>query len=403
MTKAVARISYIKPGDFETVCRFLPDQGADRVLNVGPYEKAVFLQGGIITDQFSEGSKPIPEDAKVAIASLRKFQMVYCFGDHEKSTYNTPHVLAPSFQVNGGEEIRSMTVAVDFALDRNDRTNIERLLAVQPAEAGVITVRDIARTVGMTATIQSLIAAQTAMNGDSIKLDTQHQEILKNAVTGTAQAFLNRYGIIVELATLAVYATSRDAEMKQGEYDRETRERIRRDRTELNASREREKVLLQKLKNATIEGDTERARTEVLEERKKQAELEAELATYAQQANETSPAVRRDNRPQGKDKKLQSEKPKKEELSLAEIQGELKRRKKEKEKREQRFEEMNSALIQAVNEGDADTVIYLIDLGADINAKNKYGWTPLHLAASAWEDKPETAVASHRQGRGCER
>ena len=160
MTKAVARISYIEPGDFETVCRFLPDQGADRVLNVGPYEKAVFLQDGIITEQFSEGGRPIPEDAEVAIASLRKFQMVYCFGDHKKSTYGTHHVLAPSFQVQGGEEIRSMTVAVDFALDRNDRTNIERLFAVQPAEEGAITVRDIARTVDMTAMIQSLIAAQ---------------------------------------------------------------------------------------------------------------------------------------------------------------------------------------------------------------------------------------------------
>ena len=126
-----------------------------------------------------------------------------------------------------------------------------------------------------------------------------------------------------------MYATSRDTEMKQGEYDRETKERIRRDRTELNASREREKVLLQKLKNATIEGDTERARTEVLEERKRQAELEAELAMYARQANETSPTVRRDNPPRGKDKKLQSEKPKKEEASLTELQTELRRRKKD--------------------------------------------------------------------------
>ena len=282
MTKAVARISYIEPGDFETVCRFLPDQGADRVLNVGPYEKAVFLQDGIITEQFSEGGRPIPEGAKVAIASLLEFRMLYRFGDHKKSPYGTHHVLAPSFQVEGGEEIRSMTVAVHFMLDRNDKANIEKLFAVQPAEAGVITVSDIARAVDMTTTIQGVIAAQPAANGNSIKIDTQHQDLLQDAVTGTMQPFLKPYGIIVKRIALAVYATSRDAEMKRGEYEKETQENIQLDYAELDRLQVREKVLRQRLTNATIEGDIALVRKEVLEVQEKQAELEAELATYDQ-------------------------------------------------------------------------------------------------------------------------
>ena len=45
--------------------------------------------------------------------------------------------------------------------------------------------------------------------------------------------------------------------------------------------------------------------------------------------------------------------------------------------------DVDSELITAAMEGRSDTVRALLAKGADVNAKDKYGWTPLMLAALA--------------------
>ena len=46
---------------------------------------------------------------------------------------------------------------------------------------------------------------------------------------------------------------------------------------------------------------------------------------------------------------------------------------------------MSYELHEAARLGDLDVVEYLIGKGADVNAKNSYGWTPLHEAA--WQGR----------------
>lgn len=41
----------------------------------------------------------------------------------------------------------------------------------------------------------------------------------------------------------------------------------------------------------------------------------------------------------------------------------------------------NTALHVAIQTGDTTTAMRLIDAGADVNAKNKFGETPMHYAA----------------------
>ena len=50
-------------------------------------------------------------------------------------------------------------------------------------------------------------------------------------------------------------------------------------------------------------------------------------------------------------------------------------------------EELDIDLRCACKYGDLDKVKKLIDKGANVNAKNEYGWTPLHIAA--WKGHPK--------------
>ena len=54
-----------------------------------------------------------------------------------------------------------------------------------------------------------------------------------------------------------------------------------------------------------------------------------------------------------------------------------------------KVEKSNHALHIASRNGDTQTVQLLVDCGADVNALNKDGQTPLHTAAGGWEDCPE--------------
>ena len=49
-------------------------------------------------------------------------------------------------------------------------------------------------------------------------------------------------------------------------------------------------------------------------------------------------------------------------------------------------EYLNDALHCACRDGQKETALELIDLGADIDAKNKYGGTPLHYACDGYVD-----------------
>ena len=48
---------------------------------------------------------------------------------------------------------------------------------------------------------------------------------------------------------------------------------------------------------------------------------------------------------------------------------------------EQQQEELDRALIEVVSKGNVDKCERLIQAGADVDATNSFGWTPLHLAA----------------------
>ena len=57
---------------------------------------------------------------------------------------------------------------------------------------------------------------------------------------------------------------------------------------------------------------------------------------------------------------------------------------------------LNEKLFEAIRENKIDKVLELIEKGADIEARNKGGWTPLHIACSY--GKTETALMLIEKG-----
>jgi len=299
---------HINAADFQTVAAFLPPAGEGRTLAVSANEKAVILRGGRVVDMFSGGSKPIQMNDEAVIASLRKYQLVIGFGDCSDSHYNfSPtqiHASSPAFRIADGEEIRSMIVAVSFALDRNDRSNVEKLMAVNAANADAITVSDLAASLPeLPQFIRTLIAAQS-LDGPSIRTaDPDRAAGIERQIMFAADAMLREYGVISDGAALNVIATSRDAELSLPEKDREANAEHLLKLANLHREDGRLERQIQsmekRLETEHIARQTEMMRTEIMEERLKQSRIQSEIERIdprmgAASASEIPPAFAAD-------------------------------------------------------------------------------------------------------------
>ena len=277
---------HINAADFQTVAAFLPPAGEGRTLAVSANEKAVILRGGRVVDMFSGGAKPVRENDEAAIASLRKYQLVIGFGDCSDSHYNLSptriHASRPAFRIADGEEIRSMIVAVSFALDRNDRTNVEKLMAVNAAGADAITVADLAASLPKLPQLIRVLIAGEKFDAPSIKTAAPKRIAgIERQIMHAADGMLREYGALSDGAALNVIATSRDAELSLPEKDREANAEHRLKLANLHREDERLERQIQamekRLETERIARQTEMMRTEIMEERLKQSRIQAEI------------------------------------------------------------------------------------------------------------------------------
>ena len=370
---------HINAADFQTIAAFLPPAGDGRTLAVSANEKAVVLRGKRVVDMFSGGAKPVQRNDEAVVASLRRYQLIIGFGDCSHSGYNLSptriHAARPAFRIADGEEIRSMIVAVSFALDRDDRSNVEKLMAVGAASADAITVADLAAGLPeLPQFIQTLIAIQS-FDGPSIKTaDPDRIAAIERQILLAADGMLREYGVLSDGATMNVIATSRDAELSLPEKEREANAEHRLKLARLQREDERLERQIQsmekRLETERIAHQTEKMRTEIMQERLEQSRIQAEIERIDPRMGAASangkprmggganvPALTREE--------------------LAEVNG--------------KDGEGRTRLHRTAVMGDTALARALTDAGADVAIEDKNGNTPLHLAAA--NGRTQTAQA----------
>ena len=269
----------IGAADFQTVAKFLPQAELGGTLAVSENEKAVVMRGGRVVDMFSGRSGRTQTDSEVVVASLRDYHMVFGFGDCSRSPYNRAPAMIhvadlPEIEASSGEILRSMTVAIRFSLIRDDRSNVDKLLALNAARRDAITVRDLANGLDLPAFISATFASVETSGAESIRFDKPYTDKVSQQILAAANIALGEYGISASAAALDIYATSRDAPRRLTESQREELAKHNSRMTQLDAQIEAEK---RRIELENLSNQREMLRTATMKHLEEQAEIQARI------------------------------------------------------------------------------------------------------------------------------
>ena len=141
------------------------------VVTVTENEKAVIIDGGKTDGRFSGGTRQVLPPAKVVVASLQDYHMVIGFGDSPES--QQAHAWRQSLHTSDGEEIRCLTATIQFALDKDDLWNVDKLMQVAGWVGGEITVTGLAANmdISIQKAVQNAVAHARRSSGSSLKTD----------------------------------------------------------------------------------------------------------------------------------------------------------------------------------------------------------------------------------------
>ena len=325
----------------QVIAKFIPPQ-LGGIVTVDENHKAVVRRGGSVVDMFSGGSRKVEADAEVVVASLQPFRMDIEFGNCPES--ESVHAQRPSLHTLDGEEIGCMTATIQFALIRDDRANVQRLLSV-PRQSNEITVANLAADmdINIHTAIQDAIADAPRPSGRSLKTDYLWIRGIRQNLQPTMKSEFGEYGLAVRGVHVNVVAngrgngppppppsrcTSLQEAVKNGDIDCVTA--LIAAGADINAKDNR-------LGNTPLHYAAWRDATEIM-----RALIAAGADIHA-----------KNNRD-------------------------------------------NTSLHDAARNGKTKAAIALIAAGADIHAKGIFGNTPLHTAA--WYGNTETAIALRDAG-----
>lgn len=195
-------IDLISSLDSETIVKTFSPLGDEWPLAVTANEKAVIWRSGRILDIYSEGRKVVPADAWTIVATLRQRRMTVAFGDI--AHFHQIHIQRPKLQILGG-----FAVDISFSLVRNDTVNVERLLAVNQARAGVTTVQDLANDLSdLPISIRNEVAAAVNSRGRSNAVNYKLIPEIERRIQKTSDALFRGYGVSVASVEVTIIATT---------------------------------------------------------------------------------------------------------------------------------------------------------------------------------------------------
>ena len=252
---------------------------------------------------------------------------------------------------------------------------------------------------------QSVEAWRTAMAKEPVvKRKTSGAALVEKAKGKPKSARSKRFAVILGVVALLVVGGIVKAELeKQRQEEQATLEKQRQQQAELEKQRQEEQASLEKQRQQQAELEKQQhEQAELEKQQQEQAKLEKqrqeEQASLEKQRQQQAELEKQQHEQAELEKQQQEqaklEKQRQEEQATLEKQRQQ-QAKLEKQQQEQTFvaEVGRMPRPKGMNEGETDLhiavrlnlpvlTISLLNQGADIHAKDKFGWTPLHLAAT---------------------
>ena len=309
-----------------------------RSLTVLPFQIGIVIRDGEVVDVFSQGKRKLPKgEVRTYVASTAPFNLTFWLMDPADAAEPEEGVALKEPVLTADDEVVTGRVALTL---RVVPKNVEHLLKLPGAGIGGITSQNVSQAIAGELLAKVLALDIHGHTAEELRGNRELFQGMGESLRIELASTIRFYGLRLDNFTVTWGLTQEEREaIAKRRHEAQLREMERQHEAQLQETERRHEAQLR---------ETERrheAQLREMEQQKQLLEQEREIAALSESVPPPAPPRRRAAGTRRRN------------ISAA-------------------------ALHDAAMYGDTETVLELIEAGADVNARGKEGWTLLHIEAA---------------------